>query len=61
MAIVLAIAIVIMSAVWLVLGNTNDGSDIKEANIMIKNSDGEEYELKLEIATDDEARSKGLI
>ncbi|MFP4051284.1 MAG: DUF192 domain-containing protein [Thermoplasmata archaeon] len=61
MAIVLAIVIVIMVAVWLVLGNTNDVSDIKEANIMIKNSDGEEYELTVEIADDDEERSKGLM
>lgn len=59
--IVSAIVTLLILGIWLVQADGDGNENLKKANIVITNSEGEEYELNVEIADDKEERKEGLM
>lgn len=59
--VVLAIVILLIFGICSVQTDSDGNEDMKEANIVITNSEGDEYKLKVEIADDKEERKEGLM
>lgn len=57
----ITIAVILILAVWFTFGNSSNDGEIEEGTIYITNSEGDEYELKVEIADDKEERKEGLM
>ncbi len=57
----ITIAVILILIVWFVFGDSSNDGQIEEETIIITNSEGEEYELKVEIADDEEEKEKGLM
>ncbi len=57
----ITIAVILILTVWFIFGDSSNDGQIEEETIIITNSEGEEYELKVEIADDEEERKEGLM
>lgn len=59
-AVYISFIVIVIIGIWLVFGNAFDG-DSEEDTIVITNSDGEEFELYVEIADEPDERVEGLM